>query len=136
MAQRVVKSSWYRVRWAILLRDDFTCRYCGQFAPNVMLHVDHIRPVTEGGTDDHSNLITACTACNQGKEGFRAHHALRGAAPTRPAPRRDTIKARLREILATAQGDPDIRQLAQNFNTSDEVIRVTLWRLRRDETLR
>lgn len=65
-------SRWYETRWAVLERDKFTCRYCGQFAPNVMLHVDHVTAVCEGGTDDLDNLVTACSACNIGKEMYRA----------------------------------------------------------------
>ena len=57
-------------RYMILERDNFTCQYCGAKAPDVQLHVDHIHPVAKGGTNDPSNLITACADCNSGK---RAH---------------------------------------------------------------
>jgi 5-methylcytosine-specific restriction endonuclease McrA len=52
-------------------RDDFKCRYCGWdgkesfqkfFVAN--LGVDHIKPIYAGGTDDDSNLVLACHACN------------------------------------------------------------------------
>lgn len=55
-------------RFDILMRDLRTCQYCGQRCPNVVLHVDHIIPVSKGGTNDDENLITACSACNFGKE--------------------------------------------------------------------
>ena len=48
-------------------RDDFTCQYCGQSAPDVVLHVDHKRARANGGSDSIDNLITACSACNIGK---------------------------------------------------------------------
>lgn len=67
--------NWYAIRWSVLERDHFTCRYCGQFAPNVVLHVDHVVAVCEGGTDDEGNLVTACSACNIGKEMYRAKAA-------------------------------------------------------------
>jgi hypothetical protein len=54
-------------RWKIFVRDDFRCRYCGRRAPNVELHVDHVHPVSRGGTDKESNLVTACVDCNLGK---------------------------------------------------------------------
>lgn len=55
------------VRFEVLKRDSFTCQYCGAKAPDVLLEVDHIIPVAEGGTDDVINLITSCRDCNRGK---------------------------------------------------------------------
>lgn len=57
----------YKVRFAVFSRDGFTCQYCGQRAPSVKLNVDHRMPRSRGGSDDMSNLITACFACNSGK---------------------------------------------------------------------
>lgn len=54
-----------RLRYEILSRDGFTCRYCG--ATDVPLHVDHVLPLALGGTHDSSNLATACADCNSGK---------------------------------------------------------------------
>lgn len=68
---RKAEKGWYALRYEVLMRDNFTCQYCGQHAPNVRLEVDHIVPVVEGGTDDPSNLVTSCYACNRGKEGLR-----------------------------------------------------------------
>jgi hypothetical protein len=56
-----------RVRFEIFKRDDFACQYCGHSAPQVKLHVDHLKPIRSGGTDDPWNLITACEGCNLGK---------------------------------------------------------------------
>ncbi|MDV6979627.1 HNH endonuclease [Mycobacterium intracellulare] len=56
-----------RLRFEILRRDDHTCRYCGAKAPDVPLRVDHVIPVALGGSDDPSNLVTACEPCNTGK---------------------------------------------------------------------
>lgn len=55
------------VRFSILMRDEFTCRYCGRSAPDVVLHVDHIIPRAKGGTNARENLVTACRECNLGK---------------------------------------------------------------------
>ena len=60
-------NAWTILRFKILKRDNFTCRYCGSKAPEVKLHVDHIIARYNGGTDDISNLITACVECNYGK---------------------------------------------------------------------
>lgn len=54
-------------RFAIFQRDRFTCQYCGRRAPNVVLELDHVRPVTKGGGSEDSNLITSCWECNRDK---------------------------------------------------------------------
>jgi len=56
-----------RKRFRILLRDEFTCRYCGRSAPQVALQVDHIQSRHDGGSHDDENLATACFDCNIGK---------------------------------------------------------------------
>lgn len=56
-----------RLRYEVFRRDNFTCRSCGAKAPDVKLEPDHVVPVVLGGTDDPSNLATACSACNSGK---------------------------------------------------------------------
>lgn len=58
-----------KLRFEILERDKFTCRYCGAKAPDVSLQLDHIRPVCLGGDNRKSNLITSCSSCNNAK-GF------------------------------------------------------------------
>ena len=55
------------VRFEVFKRDRFTCQYCGASAPDVLLEVDHIKPVSKGGTNEMLNLITACRDCNRGK---------------------------------------------------------------------
>lgn len=56
-----------KLRFEIFKRDKFTCQYCGEKAPDVVLHVDHIRPVADGGGNDPLNLVAACQGCNSGK---------------------------------------------------------------------
>lgn len=65
MAKR--KSTPKKDRFEVFKRDSFTCQYCGAKAPDVILEVDHIIPVSKGGTDDILNLITSCRDCNRGK---------------------------------------------------------------------
>lgn len=55
------------VRFEVFKRDSFTCQYCGCKAPDVILHVDHINPVSKGGDNEIINLITSCADCNLGK---------------------------------------------------------------------
>lgn len=56
-----------RLRFEVLKRDNYTCRYCGAKAPDVALTVDHVIPTTLGGGDDPTNLVSACEPCNSGK---------------------------------------------------------------------
>lgn len=56
-----------RLRYEILRRDNFACRYCGATAPSAKLTIDHVIAVALGGSDDASNLVTACADCNSGK---------------------------------------------------------------------
>lgn len=55
------------LRFQILERDSFTCRFCGKRAPETELEVDHVVPRSKGGSDDTSNLVAACRDCNRGK---------------------------------------------------------------------
>lgn len=56
-----------KIRFEVFKRDSFTCQYCGRMAPDVVLEVDHIVPVADGGTNDIMNLVTSCHDCNSGK---------------------------------------------------------------------
>ena len=59
-----------KLRFEVFKRDSFTCQYCGQSAPNVVLEVDHLLPVSKGGDNDILNLITSCWTCNNGKSNI------------------------------------------------------------------
>jgi hypothetical protein len=56
-----------RVRFEIFKRDQFQCAYCGRTPPAVILEVDHIVAVSNGGNNDPVNLVTSCFDCNSGK---------------------------------------------------------------------
>lgn len=70
-----------RTRFEIFKRDSFTCRYCGRKSPEVVLEIDHIMPVCEGGGDDAINLITSCWECNRGKAGIQLSEIMTGEDP-------------------------------------------------------
>lgn len=77
-----------RERLAVFERDGYRCRYCGvRYVDKItgqpvarrrndapiwmdrrrwiaLLHVDHVIPRCNGGTDDIANLVTACQECN------------------------------------------------------------------------
>ena len=77
-------------RFRILERDGYTCQVCGLAAGDpdpdrpgrtVRLHVDHVVPRHEGGTNDDDNLRALCNVCNEGRSNL-----------TRP-PRPETLNA-------------------------------------------
>ena len=68
MAKRKAISK--RNRFEVFKRDSFTCQYCGKSSPDVILHVDHIQPVSKGGKNDLLNLVTSCSDCNLGKSNI------------------------------------------------------------------
>lgn len=70
-----------RTRFEVFKRDDFRCQYCGQRSPEVVLEVDHIVAVTNGGSDDPINLRTSCWACNSGKSDKPLDAILTGEDP-------------------------------------------------------
>lgn len=51
----------------ILSRDRHRCQYCGTKGTVFDLTVDHILPVSRGGTTSPENLVAACFDCNQRK---------------------------------------------------------------------
>lgn len=57
-----------QLRFRVLQRDGFRCRYCGRgAAQGAVLQLDHVVPVVAGGETSEDNLITACIDCNLGK---------------------------------------------------------------------
>ncbi|HYF37572.1 MAG TPA: HNH endonuclease [Prosthecobacter sp.] len=65
MAKRKTLSK--KTRFEVFKRDSFKCQYCGACAPEAILVVDHIDPVSKDGADEMVNYITACQPCNAGK---------------------------------------------------------------------
>lgn len=61
------------VRKAVLDRDEYICRYCGHRSQTI--EVDHVIPVSKGGTSTPDNLVTACRDCNRRKGGRRPKEA-------------------------------------------------------------
>jgi len=56
------------LRYQILQRDGFRCQICGRSQEDgVILHIDHIKPVSKGGKTEPSKLRVLCADCNLGK---------------------------------------------------------------------
>ncbi len=62
---RLLESEWAIVRTRILERDKFVCTYCE--AANGPWCVDHIIPLSRGGTNTDYNLVACCIPCNSSK---------------------------------------------------------------------
>lgn len=63
-------------RLAIYLRDRFTCLYCLRDLHDSDprdITLDHLVPVSAGGTNHESNLVTACRACNCSRKDLPLH---------------------------------------------------------------
>jgi hypothetical protein len=74
-----------RVRREVLA--EALCHYCRGLWPN---EVDHVQPVSRGGTDDRENLVAACHRCNWEKLDFTPEEwrawRLETGRPWPPAP--------------------------------------------------
>ena len=55
----------------LFARDRYRCQYCGRAAielrPREALTRDHLVPLSRGGTNHWSNVVTACSTCNARK---------------------------------------------------------------------
>lgn len=59
------------IRHEVFKRDDYACLECGATKDDTRLHIDHILPVSQGGTDELVNLQVLCEACNLAKSSRR-----------------------------------------------------------------
>lgn len=50
----------------VMIRDNYTCQYCGS---KKELTIDHVIPVSRGGISNFENCVTACKSCNTKKGG-------------------------------------------------------------------
>lgn len=86
------------LRAEILRRNGFTCQACGLTAGDpdpsnpsrhVRLQVDHVVPISEGGSETRENLRVLCSACNAGKSNLElpSGDVLNVLAIIRRAPR-------------------------------------------------
>lgn len=83
-----------RLRAMVLERDRYACVLCGATAESgAVLHIGHITPVCQGGTNDESNLRCECRDCNLG-----------GGARRRPTPTESIPPDRIVKQLAKLVG--------------------------------
>ena len=93
-------------RKGVLLRDNFTCIYCGarpgsrqkgRVLARNDLTIDHILPRSRGGRDHWTNTACACTACNHRKGDRLPHEAGMRSAQRAPHPAHQLPRHRRRQ---------------------------------------
>lgn len=65
------KSDWDQLRQLVIEEKGAACLYCG--AEGIELEIDHVVPVTKGGSNHMANLVPACKACNSSKGARHLH---------------------------------------------------------------
>jgi HNH endonuclease len=105
-----------RLRFEVFKRDKFTCQYCGQQAPDVILNCDHIQAVADGGETDLLNLVTSCRACNGGKGAVALTDA---SALNRQRSTLADLEERRQQIEMMLQWRDDLRDTVRS--TVDEI---------------
>lgn len=59
------KLNWELTRATVLMRDEFVCRLCLTRKKSHELRVHHMLPLSKGGTNELTNLITLCSKCHK-----------------------------------------------------------------------
>ena len=76
----------------LFARDRYRCQYCGrlqiELKPRESLTRDHLIPLSRGGANDWTNVVTACSPCNLSKGGLLPRQAR--MYPRHP-PRQPTV---------------------------------------------
>lgn len=104
-----------RLRFEILRRDRHRCYYCGRTPDDgVKLTVDHVVPVALGGSDDPTNLVTACGECNGGKASVAPEQSTVEAVDERALRWADAMQAAAELERLDRQAQMDGIQLFYN----------------------
>jgi 5-methylcytosine-specific restriction endonuclease McrA len=73
-------------RQNVFIRDQLTCQYCLKQISEKRLTIDHVLPLSKGGQHEWTNVVAACSSCNNRKGNRTPEQAnmrlLR--APVRP----------------------------------------------------
>ena len=97
-----------QMRNEILERNGYTCQLCGNgpgdpdpfnAGRKIRLHIDHVIPKSQGGTDKKDNLRVLCSICNQSRSNIQSptETARNILARIRRTPR--AVQREIHEIL-------------------------------------
>lgn len=113
--QAQASGQWIRsdARLAIYIRDGFACAYCGRDLRNAApadVTLDHLLPRSAGGTNDATNLVTACRSCNSSRQDKPwIDYATGGARDRIEQLRHRPLNIELaKALIAGTAGDPEI----------------------------
>lgn len=73
-------------RSAVFARDGCLCAYCGKKTNVATATIDHVQPLSLGGTNRPDNLVVACRACNNRKGSLSLTAFLLGDPFPEPEP--------------------------------------------------
>ncbi|GMM93105.1 HNH endonuclease [Qipengyuania sp. MTN3-11] len=108
------------LRFEVLTRDGYRCRYCGVSAKEQKLQVDHVLPRAAGGRDDLGNLVAACQPCNYGKADRKIIGIPDGFALT--PDKRPARLEKLRRSQEVAKAPDDYHEVdCYNIDSLDEI---------------
>lgn len=107
------------LRFEILTRDGYRCRYCGATAQTTELHIDHVLPRSAGGRDDASNLVTACIDCNFGKSDRKLLGIPQGFALS--PDKRPERMVRMRQARKAAPANQEHVLICDDIDEWDEI---------------
>lgn len=98
-------------RLAIYLRDELRCMYCGRNLKDAApadVTLDHLTPRSAVGTNESTNLVTACRPCNSSRGARSLEDFAPGGALLRISVQRKLAINLLlaRAILNGTAGDP------------------------------
>lgn len=119
-------SKWIRPakRLAIYARDAFECVYCGASGkPTTILNprggaaltLDHLQPRELGGSNEASNLVTACCSCNSARRALTVAAFARIVAAEGGYPEEE-----LRRRIVNAQRRDWLRHLPEAKRLNDD----------------
>ena len=54
-------------KWQVYAKCNAKCAICGKYLKFSKMTIDHITPLSRGGTNEISNLQAACSTCNKSK---------------------------------------------------------------------
>jgi len=71
--KQIYEDEFLCIRTEVLKRDNYRCVNCGMTGKE--LHVHHVVPRSEGGTNDLSNLVTLCSRCHSVQDA-KGHYLI------------------------------------------------------------
>lgn len=103
-----------RLRFEVLRRCGFRCVYCGVSSGEAKIEIDHIVPVSDGGSSRSNNLVAACYNCNRGKRNRPIEPPNSGLAVT--------------ELAGRTVRDPEPNQLVLPLEVGCAKVADALWK--------